>query len=167
MSIPQISRQFFHYIVSKSTMRTIDEGSVDGPTLAITIKFGEQPKPYKSQNQAYIDMMEEEYRTAPPVKKPLIRKAVEYLETHAVTASHDEALYAAQEYGVGEIKAGIIDTSVYHRIYCLPKGMRQHNAYAMVRFLATNLVSGADSCSACSIDKQQQAQLHVTQNADS
>lgn len=118
-------------------MRTINEEPVDGqgPALAITIEFGEQLKPYKSQNQFYINILEKSYREIRRAETlPLIRKAVEYLETHPFIAQDDEVLYAAQDYGIGEIKAGVLKTDDYSDKYSTyPDGFK-HNAYGTVGY---------------------------------
>lgn len=102
-------------------MPTINRGLADGPTPAPEVD--EQPRPYKEENQQYIDSMERSYAELPsPEKQPLIRKIIEYLETHPFTAKEGEAMYSYQDEN-GVFETGVISEVDYkQRFYPMPEG---------------------------------------------
>lgn len=51
---------------------------------------------YQAQNRVYIEMIRPERDAMRQMQKPLVKKLLEYLETHPVTVKSSELLYAAE-----------------------------------------------------------------------
>lgn len=68
----------------------------------------------------------------PQIKKPLVKKLLEYLDTHPVTLKPSELLYAAEKDNGQGIQAGIMSIDDYYKKYVRGPNLPQQNAYAMV-----------------------------------
>lgn len=87
---------------------------------------------YRSQNRAYIETLEKLYLAAHPTKKSLMKKLMEYLETHPFIAKPNQVLFAVEERGVEGIQTGLLLVGEYNDKFNTGPDLGRFNAYGYV-----------------------------------